>query len=259
MADRGHWQHDEPMRAQNAPQKPRKQKVAPLSDQEASASPGAIQTQPRGSGKTSRKSSQSETSNSGSSAPGSISEKSARWASRIVGEDLVSPRKLIPNALNWRRHPKAQQIALAQALDGIGWIQRVIVNKRTGNIVDGHLRVELAIKEKEKFVPVCYVDLSDEEERLALATFDPLSAMAITDQKMLDSLIENIGADSPMLAALLAKHSDDEETASAGSHDQSGDVKERYEILITCENEVDQADLLFRLTEEGVTCRSLIS
>jgi len=129
----------------------------------------------------------------------------SRWQSRIVGEAHVAPSNLIPNLLNWRKHPKAQQVALSGALDEIGWIQRVIVNKRTGNIVDGHLRVELAVKQKEKTVPVCYVDLSPEEERIALATFDPLGALAVTDDKILAELLGSIETRNEDLSALLKK------------------------------------------------------
>ena len=139
------------------------------------------------------------------------------------GQGDVDPRKLIPNPSNFRKHPLAQQLALSGALDEIGWIQRVIVNKRTGHIVDGHLRVELALSTKEKTVPVCYVDLSEEEERLALATFDPLSAMAITDQKIFDRLLKNISCDNENLRGLLASADlglNDPDFAPASGDDQ---------------------------------------
>ena len=181
----------------------------------------------------------------------------SRWASRIVGEASVNPSKLIANPLNFRRHPKAQQVAMDGVLDEIGWIQRVIVNERTGNIIDGHLRVERALAKKEKLIPVCYVDLSDDEERIALATFDPISAMALTDQKMFDELVQSIGDDHPALVALFEKES--EENSVTSSSDQSDELKRRYQILITLSDEDEQAQLLFRLSEEGYECRSLIS
>ena len=143
-----------------------------------------------------------------------------RWASRIVGEADIDPRKLIPNPQNWRKHPKAQQVALAGALDEIGWIQRVIVNKRTGNMIDGHARVELSLRAKEPSVPVLYVDLSPEEEAIALATFDPLSAMAIKDQTILDALLRSIDCGNEDLEQLLRKPADDaEDLAGHGGED----------------------------------------
>nr|MDT0251532.1 DNA modification methylase [Endozoicomonas sp.] len=127
----------------------------------------------------------------------------SKWQDRIIGQGKENPEQLLANPQNWRIHPKSQQDALKGALDQIGWIQQVIVNQRTGHLVDGHLRVELSLREGETEVPVIYVDLSEDEEKLALATIDPLSAMAETDQAMLDSLIEGLEVQSDDLNGLL--------------------------------------------------------
>ncbi len=68
----------------------------------------------------------------------------APWTSRIVGSGEEAPDQLLANPANWRIHPKAQQEALAGVLDQVGWVQQVLVNRRTGHVVDGHLRVALA-------------------------------------------------------------------------------------------------------------------
>lgn len=118
------------------------------------------------------------------------------YKNRIVGHDLLDPRKVVPNVENWRKHPAHQQAAMDETLDTIGWIQDIIVNRQTGNLVDGHLRLALALKRKEATVPVKYVDLSPEEERRALATFDPLSSMAETDAAKLKALTEQLTVDT---------------------------------------------------------------
>lgn len=72
------------------------------------------------------------------------------WQNHIVKYDTIDPKTLIPHPKNWRKHPDRQKKALGTALDSIGWIQDVIINQRTGRMIDGHLRVELAIiKENE--------------------------------------------------------------------------------------------------------------
>src|SRR6266705_1108793 len=106
-----------------------------------------------------------------------------KWRNRIVGHGEEDPEQLLANPRNWRIHPKAQQDALAGVLAQVGWVQDVIVNQRSGFVVDGHARVAIAISAGER-VPVVYVDLSDEEEALILATIDPLSAMAVTDSDL---------------------------------------------------------------------------
>lgn len=129
----------------------------------------------------------------------------AGWRNRIVGQGEEAPDQLLANPRNWRIHPKAQQDALAGALDQVGWVQQVIVNRRTGMLVDGHLRVELAISRNEPTVPVVYVDLSPEEEALVLASIDPISAMAGRDDEKLRQLLAEVEFDSRELADALAK------------------------------------------------------
>jgi hypothetical protein len=79
----------------------------------------------------------------------------------------------------------------------------VTVNRQTGFVVDGHARIEEALSRHEKTVPVLYVDLTPEEERLVLASFDPISAMAIHDQERLNELLEDMHVDDVGLQALL--------------------------------------------------------
>jgi 16S rRNA G966 N2-methylase RsmD len=118
------------------------------------------------------------------------------FLNRIVETGEADPKKLLPNPKNWRKHPDNQAEAMTGVLDEIGWIQDVIVNRRTGRMIDGHLRVEIAIKNKEPKVPVSYVDLSEEEEEKAILTFDPLGAMAEADKKLLEELLGSVSSDS---------------------------------------------------------------
>lgn len=125
------------------------------------------------------------------------------WKNRIVRSAEVAPAELTANPRNWRTHPKRQVDALEGALREVGWVQQVIVNERTGRLVDGHARVERALERNEPSVPVLYVDLTDAEEALVLATLDPLGAMAETDQGALEALLADVAVDDDALRALL--------------------------------------------------------
>jgi len=127
----------------------------------------------------------------------------AAWRNRIVGSGEEVPDQLLANPGNWRIHPKAQQRALAGALSEVGWVAQVLVNRRTGHLVDGHLRVELAISKGEPTVPVLYVDLSEDEERIILATLDPLAAMATADAAKLEELLRDLTPSDDALRAML--------------------------------------------------------
>ena len=128
------------------------------------------------------------------------------WECRIVDHGMEDPENLLANPDNWRIHPKEQQEGLAAVLDRVGWVQSVIVNRQTGHLVDGHLRVTLALRRGETSIPVAYVDLSPDDERLVLSTLDPLAGLAATDREMLQQLLavtDPMG--DPQLEDLLAK------------------------------------------------------
>jgi DNA modification methylase len=129
---------------------------------------------------------------------------STNWSKRIVErDDAVDPEQLLANPFNFRIHPAIQEDALEGALDDLGWLRTVLVNKRSGHVIDGHLRVLLAMKRGET-VPVDYVDLSDAEEKKALATLDPLGAMAGLDKDKHADLLKGLTTKNDGLAKLLA-------------------------------------------------------
>jgi DNA modification methylase len=127
------------------------------------------------------------------------------WRNRIVGHGEEAPEQLLANPANWRTHPMEQQQALAGALAEVGWVAQVLVNRTTGHVVDGHLRVELAISRAEPTVPVAYVELSEAEERLVLASLDPLAAMATAERDALAALLAGLEPADAALRALLAQ------------------------------------------------------
>lgn len=153
------------------------------------------------------------------------------WRNRITGSGVESPDQILANPANWRVHPKHQQDALEGVLNEVGWVQDVIVNQRTGHLVDGHLRVSLALRRGEPDVPVKYVDLTEAEEALVLATIDPLSALAVTDEGKLRELLDEVNPQESSVQKML----DD----MARSH-------RIYEDLIGDDpsHKIDQAELL---------------
>ena len=124
------------------------------------------------------------------------------WQNRIVGHGEEAPDQLLANPRNWRIHSQAQQDALSSVLEHVGLVQSVVVNQRSGFVVDGHLRVALALRSEQATVPVTYVDLTDEEERVVLASLDSITAMAGTDEEKLSELLASV--DREDVAGLLA-------------------------------------------------------
>lgn len=126
------------------------------------------------------------------------------WRNRIVGYGEEVPDQLMANPDNWRVHPQAQQAALKGVLDEVGWVQNVLVNRTTGHVIDGHLRIALALRHGAPTVPVTYVELSEAEEQEILATLDPLSAMAVADKEKLDQLLREVQSGESAVQQMLA-------------------------------------------------------
>ncbi len=106
--------------------------------------------------------------------------------------EWIDPLSLSPNPLNWRRHPSAQRAALEDVLAQVGWAGVLLYNEQTGHLIDGHLRQEIALDKGDGSVPVLVGNWTEEQERLILATLDPIAAMAEKNGKPLTELLEAI-------------------------------------------------------------------
>jgi hypothetical protein len=115
------------------------------------------------------------------------------------------PDQLLANPSNFRVHPTRQQRAVEAILHEIGYVAHVLVNQRTGHIIDGHLRTTLALRAEEISIPVAVVDLSLEDEQLLLATFDSYGLSTVFDQEVLKELLRQVQTEDATITGLLAQ------------------------------------------------------
>lgn len=139
---------------------------------------------------------------------------------RIVKYGTEDPHALAGNPYNFRKHPDRQNAVVDGSLEEIGWIDEVLVNLRTSEawpegergvltVIDGHLRRDIAIARAEATVPVKYVDLTPDEERLALALLDESTALAQRDVETLGELLQLLNPENQTLADFLAELADE--------------------------------------------------
>src|SRR5436190_2040758 len=64
------------------------------------------------------------------------------WRNRILRSGDAALSEIVANPANWRTHPRLQADALSSVLADVGYVQQVIINARSGRLVDGHLCVE---------------------------------------------------------------------------------------------------------------------
>jgi Domain of unknown function (DUF4417) len=114
---------------------------------------------------------------------------------RIVAFRRTPAADLLPSPGNFRRHPAVQRQALAGLLASLGFAGAVLTYRDPHDpggrrrVIDGHLRLDLMAGQE---VPELETDLSPEEAELALATYDPVAALAETDAAALDALLGSL-------------------------------------------------------------------
>lgn len=173
---------------------------------------------------------------------------------RIKEIRTVKGRDLLPNPDNWRTHPPEQARALRGLLKDVGQVDilRAVETPAGLMLVDGHLRSEL---EPDAEWKVAVLDLSPEEARLVLATFDPVAAMAKADQEKLDALLLEIDAESKEVAELLA-------SLASESPEDAGkeiDLSPTYGVLIHVRDELAQRALLRTADEAGFDATAILT
>jgi hypothetical protein len=165
------------------------------------------------------------------------------WKNRIVSYGEESPDSITRHPSNWRLHPQNQQDALSGVLGSVGVVQNIIINRTTGRLVDGHLRVSLALRDGQPTVPVTYVELSESEESLVLSTLDPLGAMAETDSTALDALLREVSTDSPAVIQMWDELIFDVELTEKQENEKS-EMKPKINAVIQAGFAVDSLDLV---------------
>lgn len=168
--------------------------------------------------------------------------------------------RLKAHPLNMRTHPAAQRAALDAVMERAGWAGAVIVNERTGHIIDGHLRAERALETGED-VPVLLFDLPADREHLALATHDALARWAEGDLEQygaltaeVDEAFDGLGDElAGVMAGVKAELAGDEQRKTAAANEAAAG----YWVSIECGSEAEQRRVYELMKIEGRACRVL--
>lgn len=184
---------------------------------------------------------------------------------RIKGHRRVRAGDLAPHELNPRLHTPAQRAALAALYEDIGFARSLLAYELPDGrlkLIDGHLRQEMT---PDLEVDVEVLDVSDAEARALLLSLDPLAQLADYDQAALDRLRAVTSTDSDAVANLWASvgraNTEVEEALAAArsAREKERDIPKQFLILIECEDEAKQTELLQRFQDEGLKCKALVS
>jgi ParB-like chromosome segregation protein Spo0J len=175
---------------------------------------------------------------------------------------LVDVEKLLPYAKNSKKHPPEQVKEIVASIKQWGWTMPILVDE-TGTVIAGHGRLLAAKKLQLPKVPVVSAKGWSEAQK---------RAYVIADNK----LTENGGWDKGVLADELAALKDlnfdlnltgfddkeldkligDPEDPDTGP--QIGDDL-KYSVVVECQDELQQTELLDRFEKDGLKCKALVS
>jgi hypothetical protein len=183
---------------------------------------------------------------------------------RIKGHRRVRAGDLVPHELNPRRHGQAQRNTLLALYAEVGFARSLLAYELADGrlkLIDGHLRQSL---DPDMEVDVEILDVSDAEARTLLLSLDPLAQLADYDPPLLDRLRQLTPTDSDALANLwasIAQANADADVALQDAHapKPQRDVPEQFLILVECDGESQQVELLLRFQAEGLKCKPLLS
>lgn len=183
---------------------------------------------------------------------------------RIKKHVRVRAGDLLPHELNPRVHPETQRQALLALYDEVGFARSLLAYELSDGrlkLIDGHLRAGI---DPEQIVDVEVLDVNDREARALLLAIDPLAQLAACEAQTLADLRAMVEPDSAAIRQLWetidAGRAEVEKTLDdARKRKQPDDLPGQFLVLVECESEEEQTELLERFQAEGLKCRALLS
>jgi ParB-like chromosome segregation protein Spo0J len=167
--------------------------------------------------------------------------------------------ELTPDPANTRTHGPENLNAIKASLRVYGQRKPVVVNRRNGVIEAGNGTLEAARALGWTHVATVYVD-DDPVTQAGFSIADNRTAeLAEWDRDALEMVLATIESDDDDLAAMLQNLAEEISPPDEAEPEVNTDIPEQFNVLVECDSEQAQADLLQRLTTEGYSCRSLIS
>ena len=171
--------------------------------------------------------------------------------------------RLTAYARNARKHSEKQIGQLRASLRQFGWTMPILA-REDGTIIAGHGRLEAAVAEGYKQVPVIVATGWSEEQCRAYALADNrISLNSDWDDELLAAELtelRDLGADLGLLGF------GEKELVSffADPNGKGGDASPQldglsYSVVVRCRDEAQQGELLAQLESQGLTCEALIS
>jgi ParB-like chromosome segregation protein Spo0J len=171
--------------------------------------------------------------------------------------------ELVPDPANARRHDEQNLAAIRGSLRQFGQRAPVVVQQEGMIVRAGNGRLTAATQLGWTHVAAIVV-AEDNVAAVAFAITDNRTAeLADWDTDTLDRLLREINVGDEDLQTMLAELAEDAgvvpDLDDEPAEDESDQLRDEFSVLITCEDETQQAELLERFSREGLNCRALFT
>ena len=171
--------------------------------------------------------------------------------------------------------PRAKDVReVARSIRRFGFASPIVARRENGEIINGHSRWLAARRLRLETVPVRWSDLPEGEAHMLALADNKIAANR--ERKWTDEAIAGLleaaeaagvdvevgtGFSEEEIDDLLGGAEDAVEEGGGGSGPGGGDERpgDVFEVLITCESEEQQTELLDRLTSEGLQVRAMVA
>jgi hypothetical protein len=175
---------------------------------------------------------------------------------RIVRHVRVPAKDLVPHELNPRTHSEAQRQALQMLYDDIGFARSLLAYELPDGrlkLIDGHLRRDMT---PDMLVEVEVLDVNDAEARALLLAIDPLAQLAGYDSNILAELREQTESDFAAVQSLWKVLEESSVRTKKKLDGDAAPLPPQFFVLIECEDEAEQLEMLKRFQDEGLKCQA---
>lgn len=166
--------------------------------------------------------------------------------------------ELTPYQNNAKIHTEKQIEQIIRSIEQFGMNDPIAIWGDNNIIVEGHGRLE-ALKRLGYDEAECIrLDhLTDEERRAYTLAHNKLTMNTDFDFSILEEELRNIDTINMQDFDFTMKDYGYEEKEEKEKKDLSNDNLETYEVIIECNDEMEQEEVYEKLTNEGYTCRVL--
>jgi hypothetical protein len=178
---------------------------------------------------------------------------------RIKRHERVRAGDLVRHELNPRLHSQAQRAALASIYGEIGFARSLLAYELPDGrlkLIDGHLRADM---NPDHEVEVEVLDVDDAEARALLLVIDPMAQLAGYDAEVLQQVRDLTENDSRAVKDLWQTLKEAGEQTKRTLAALQRAPAEQFLVVVECDDEAQQRELLARFHEEGLRCQAKIA